>query len=89
MDFSTYRPCQYADSLGSPGTGFHQSRLNLPFTTKTIALWDTVGTIVIVIILILAFGLSPIKVILITGILTVALHWLFCVPTAGNKMIGL
>lgn len=75
--------CKYKNSLGEPGKGFHEDRLG-PF-----AKWDVVGTIVIVLILIIVFGFSPVKTLLTVSVLTVFLHWIFCVPTAGNVMLGL
>ena len=77
------RLCQYKDSLGKPKSGFHEARIG-PF-----ALWDTVGTIIIVLILIFVFGLNPIVTTVAISVLTVALHWLFCVETSSNKLIGL
>jgi membrane protein DedA with SNARE-associated domain len=76
------RPCAYKDSLGSPGVGFHEARLG-PF-----ALWDVVGTLVIIIILIL-MGVSVVTAIAGVVITTIFAHWLFCVSTAGNVMLGL
>jgi uncharacterized membrane protein len=75
--------CQYKDFLGKPGVGFHEARLG------QFALWDTVGTVIIVLILILVFGFNPAIVILSVSVLTVALHWLFCVDVRSNKMLGL
>lgn len=77
------RLCQYKDAFGKPGVGFHEARLG------PIALWDTIGTIIIIIILVSIFGLNPLLTVIAVAGLTVALHWLFCVETEGNKLLGL
>ncbi len=74
--------CRYKNSLGEPGKGFHQARLG------SFALWDVAGTLIIIIVLIL-LGFGTLQTIITVGVLTVGLHWLFCVPTAGNIMLGL
>lgn len=79
--------CQYRDSLGKPGVGFHEARIG---TEKiNFALWDTVGTIIIILCLIFIGGYNPLKVVLSVSVLTVAIHWFFCVDTTSNKLLGL
>jgi len=77
------RTCAYKDSLGQPGVGFHAARLG------SFALWDIVSTIIIAIVLILYFRLNPVTTVIAITLLTIAIHWLFCVNTAGNMMLGL
>ena len=79
--------CRYKDSLGKPGMGFHAARIG---TDKTnFALWDTVGTVVIILCLIFIGGYNPILVTLSVGALTLAIHWYFCVNTTSGKLLGL
>jgi len=68
---------QYSDIFGTPRQGFHETRI--PYLD--VALWDTIGTIVIAIVLALIFDLSIWLTVSIAFCLAIFLHYLFCVKT--------
>jgi hypothetical protein len=80
--------CQYKDILGKPGQGFHEARI----IGTDFALWDTVGTLILMLCFIL-LGYNPILVILSISAIAIGLHWLFCVDTTfdttSNKLLGI
>jgi hypothetical protein len=75
--------CRYRNALGEPGVGFHARRL------AGVALWDVVGTLVIAALLARWTSWSYARALASLFLLGVALHWLFCVPTALNRALGL
>lgn len=77
------RLCQYKDALGIPGMGFHSARI------FGFALNDILGTIGLAFILSKLTTYSFWKSLIFFFLLGVFLHWLFCVPTTFNTLIGL
>jgi len=75
--------CHYSDIFGKPGEGFHKERI-LGF-----AAYDLIGTLLLIIIISMISGISLIVVSMITLILTIFIHKIFCVETALNKKLGL
>jgi hypothetical protein len=77
--------CQYRDALGVPGQGFHSVRLG------NVAILDVISTFA------LAYGIMRLSgkrgwswyglILLLTFLLGIGLHWLFCVPTTMNQWI--
>lgn len=76
--------CQYKNIFGEPYKGFHETRIPI----IDIALWDTVGTIGIIFILVYFTGVNWLVVILLVIMLTIFTHSLFCVETKVNKSLG-
>jgi hypothetical protein len=83
--------CKYRDSLGKPNEGFHEKRIEY----LNIALYDTLGTFGISLILsliIYCFRRSNFFKILIWTTLilflsAIIIHRIFCVNTTINKLI--
>ena len=83
--------CKYANVAGEPGKGFHKARF------LGMAAFDLFGTIliaVIVTVLLVRFTTKAWYLILpcvlaALFVLAVFSHWLFCVPTFSNKILGL
>jgi len=75
----------YKDSLGEPRKGFHAARIPI----LDVALWDTLGTIVIAALVAYAFKWSAWKTILGAFVLATFLHWLFGVRTKMTTTLGL
>ncbi len=75
--------CQYANALGAPGKSFHATRF------AGMALWDLFGTLLIAAIISMVSGKKFIITAILLLLLAVFLHWLFCVPTALNQVLGL
>jgi uncharacterized membrane protein len=76
--------CQYANILGEPGKGIHKARI------AGFALWDIVATLFVAAVIAM-MSENPAKKFVQTSvvllILAIFLHWLFCVPTALNKLL--
>lgn len=75
--------CEYKDIFGKPGEGVHETRF------LGMAAVDLLGFIILVAGIVMFFGTDPTRTLLITTIITILLHYLFCVPTALNKTLGL
>ena len=75
--------CQYSNVLGEPGVGFHKARLG------KFALWDTVGTFVIAFLISMLLDTSYLKTTAALFIISIFLHWLFCVKTYSGELLGL
>lgn len=81
--------CTYANVFGPPRTGVHATRI--PFLD--IALWDTVGTIVIA--LLLHYSIPALRkhnvAWTISGLFITAIvaHYAFCVPTRLNQVLNI
>ena len=75
--------CKYKDILGKPGIGFHR-HFRIGF-----AILDLIGTIMIAYVLSKMLGQTFWKVFLILMIIAIFLHWLFCVKTRLNVLLGL
>jgi hypothetical protein len=73
--------CKYKSILGKEKTGFHKTRF------FGVALWDTVGTVVIAIILSVICKISFAWTLVSLVVLGIFLHRLFCVNTTINKII--
>uniref|UniRef100_A0A6C0JJB3 Uncharacterized protein n=1 Tax=viral metagenome TaxID=1070528 RepID=A0A6C0JJB3_9ZZZZ len=72
--------CKYKDSLGIPNEGAHKHYYG-------VAMFDTVGTIVVGIILSFLFKWNTILTIAVLFILGIILHRLFCVRTTVDKIL--
>lgn len=66
---------KYRDIFGEPRKGVHTKRIG------GFALVDTIGTIIITLLLAKYYGWNPIKAVIIAFILGEFLHYLFCVKT--------
>lgn len=75
------RMCQYAGALGEAGRGFH-------FHVAGVAVMDVIGTGALALIFSYAFGFSLVATFVALVVLGAALHYVFCVPTALNKALG-
>ena len=73
--------CEYKDLFGKPGEGFHQSRL------FGLAANDLLGTIAFIIIFSLTTGYNLLVVALLTFLLGIVMHRLFCVDTTIDRTI--
>jgi hypothetical protein len=74
--------CQYKFIFGKTNEGFHKIRV-LGF-----AAFDIIATVLVGALIAYIFGLSYIKIIGYLFLLSIILHWLFCVDTAFMKMMG-
>lgn len=74
---------QYKDSLGQPRQGFHAARVPI----LDVALWDTVGTIVIATCIALMFRLSIWKTVVAAFVLGMLMHIAFDVRTRQTTII--
>lgn len=75
-----YKLCEYKDSLGKPGEGFHKHVFG-------IAILDVLGTVLICILIWYITKWRAWKIALGVIIFTVLIHRLFCVQTTVNKFI--
>lgn len=75
--------CPYKFVLGIPGKGFHSKRF------MGLALYDTLGTIVIAVAIALICKLSVWKTVLFLFLLGEVLHYLFGVQTAFLTFVGI
>lgn len=75
--------CPYKDILGIPKKGFHSTRF------FGFALYDTLGTIVLALLVTYFFGVTLWKSILGMFILGEVLHYIFGVQTSFLTMIGI
>ena len=77
------RLCQYKSVFGEPGKGVHSLRI------FGFALVDVLLTIIVAFAIAHYFNKNVIVVFIVLLAIAVFLHWLFCVDTALNKMVGL
>jgi hypothetical protein len=75
--------CPYKNALGVPGQGFHSMRF------MGLAVGDTVGTIVLAILVSRIFRYKFFPTLVFLFVLGEFLHWYFCVDSAFLKFIGL
>jgi hypothetical protein len=75
--------CPFKNALGVPGQGFHSMRF------MGVAVGDTVGTIVLALLISRNFGLEFIPTLLFLFILGEVLHWYFGVDTAVLRFLGI
>lgn len=86
------RLCQYKDIGGIPEKGIHKYRF---MSLASFDLFATLFGCFILYYLFQKFGNKTLKnirlwiIIVIAFILGIFMHWLFCVPTALNKWLGL
>jgi len=74
-------PCPFADILGKPGQGFHSTRF------LGLALYDTIGTILIAIVTSIVFKIPVLYSIIGWFVAGEILHYWFGTNTAFLKMI--
>jgi len=70
--------CQYQFALGKPNEGIHATRF------LGLAAFDLLGLIFLIFIISYSFNTQILPTTLVLSILTIFVHWLFCVPTALN-----
>ena len=73
--------CKYKDALGVPGQGFHSMRF------MGLAVGDTVGTIILALIIARIFDLNFGPTLLVLFIIGELLHWYFCVDSTVMKWL--
>jgi hypothetical protein len=73
--------CQFKDSLGVPGEGFHSTRF------MGLAVGDTVGTFILAWIIARLFGLNYLPTVIALFVIGELMHWYFCVDTAFLKYL--
>jgi hypothetical protein len=78
-------PAPLASLLGEPRQGFHAARIPV----LDVALWDTVGTIVIAVVVAYLFNLPVWLTVAAAFLLGIYAHWLFGVNTRLNVGLGL
>ena len=76
---------KYRDIFGKPRQGFHEARI----PGLDLALWDTLGTIFIAVVIGLVSGVSVWICIAVAFAVAIVLHWLFCVRTTMTVTLGL
>lgn len=84
--------CQYKDIFGQPRKGVHQYRIAIGSTAThqwsgSIALVDTVVTLIGAYILSKLLGMNYWVALLITLVVGVAAHWFFCVDTPDTRLL--
>ena len=80
------RLCDYKYSLGVPGEGVHRPRI------FGLAAFDVAGLALAVVAVVRYFSMSlgaGALTLFIMVLFTIFIHWIFCVPTAGNVALGL
>lgn len=75
--------CKYRHIFGKEGEGVHSYRI------FGVAAVDLVLTIVAAILISLYTGANVVVVFAVLMILAIFLHWLFCVKTRTNELLGL
>jgi hypothetical protein len=73
--------CQYKNSLGIPGQGFHQQRF------LGIALYDTLATIIAAWLIAKYMKWNVGRTIIFAFVLGIFMHWFFCVDTAVMRVL--
>jgi hypothetical protein len=74
--------CEYKDIFGEPGKGAHSYRV------AGLAIVDVIGMLLINWLIVYAYDLNFLNSLVGLSIVTIFIHYLFCVPTAFNKAIG-
>ena len=77
------RLCAYKSVFGNPGEGVHSYRV------FGLAIVDVLGTFGLAFVVKGILGISYSVALAVTFALGILAHWIFCVPTALNKSIGL
>ena len=75
--------CQYKDSLGIPRQGIHSTRI--PYLD--LALWDVLGTLMLIVLVSYFLKYSLLSVTLCTTLLFIIVHKIFCVDTKLNTVL--
>lgn len=75
--------CKYSDILGVPNTGIHSYRV------FNIAIIDVIFTIIAAFIIHVYFKINLVMCIIGLFFVGIFVHWIFCVPTTINKLLGL
>jgi hypothetical protein len=70
--------CEYKDIFGKPREGVHAARIPI----VDLALWDVVGTILLIYAITYATGKNWISVTIVVCLSFIFLHRLFCVETS-------
>jgi uncharacterized membrane protein YcaP (DUF421 family) len=73
--------CRYQNIFGVPGKGFHSFRI------ADIAVFDVLGTLLIAAVISKVFSCNFLISLIITFILGILLHRLFCVRTTVDKLL--
>ena len=74
--------CEYKNIFGKPNEGIHSYRLG------SLAMVDLFGLLVLVFAYASYYNVDIIATLIVGIVLTVFIHWLFCVPTALNRKLG-
>lgn len=74
--------CSYKNIFGKPNEGIHKYRI------FGMAFFDILGLLLLTIIISKHFRHDFIQVLICLTLLTILIHYLFCVPTALNVAIG-
>jgi len=75
--------CDYKDIFGEPNKGAHSYRLG------GLAIVDVIGMLLLNWALVRAYDLDFVTTLVWMIFATILIHYLFCVPTALNKALGL
>lgn len=81
MESQSLNLCKYKDLLGKPGEGLHSYRV------FDIAILDTILTIVLGLLLAKIFNITKFHGILLSFLLGIVFHKIFCVETTINKLL--
>lgn len=80
--------CQYRDIFGAPNTGAHSWRA-FEGIHGGFAVVDFVLTILGALLIARMTGAKTHVVLFVLFVVSIALHWLLCVPTTTNILLGL
>ncbi len=75
--------CSYKNIFGEPGKGFHATRV------FGLAAYDVLGLLLLNWAISYYYQMDFFPLLCILILLTIIIHYLFCVPTAFNVAIGL
>ena len=74
--------CSYKNIFGKPGEGVHETRV------FGLAAFDVMGLLLLNWVISYQFNIAFLQLLPILILITVVIHWLFCVPTALNVALG-
>ena len=75
--------CAYKNIFGEPKKGIHQYRL------FGLAIFDVLGLIGINYIISSTYNIDFFQLLIVLILLTILIHYIFCVPTALNTALGI
>ncbi len=75
--------CQYKDIFGKPDEGIHKYRF------LGLASADLIGFVLLVFLITSYYKTGILETTISLAILTVFIHYIFCVPTKLNRILGL